>query len=114
MNPATLREQCVGVAVTVRLQLCSSNNYNRHSISALHSFMYAIHLKHGACYRRKTVILAGQDPKLRHVSAIEFQSRDTLKEQMDREHKSVSAEGCSKCVSKFKRYSFYVPLIGDI
>lgn len=47
MNPATLREQHVGVPVTVRLQLCSSNHYNRHGITALCSLMYAIYLKHG-------------------------------------------------------------------
>lgn len=72
MNPATLREQHVGVAVTVRLQLCSSSNYNGHSITALCRLMYAIYLKCGACSKRKTVSLTGRDRKLHHVSSFEF------------------------------------------
>lgn len=107
MNPATLREQYVGVAVTVRLQLCSSNNYNRHSISALRSFMYAIHLTHGACSRRKTVILAGRDPKLRHVSSIEFQSTDTQKNRWIENIRVCMLRGAlGVCQS--------APVIGDI
>lgn len=67
MNPATLREQYVGVAVTVRLQLCSSNNYNSRSITALCSGASAIHGEHNARYKGKSLILTGQDRKLHLV-----------------------------------------------
>lgn len=45
MNAATLREHSVGVAVTVRLQLCSSKHYGGHGVAALCSPPHAADLR---------------------------------------------------------------------
>lgn len=99
MNPATLREQYVGVPVTVRLQLCSSNHYNRHAINR--SLQPHVRDTSQARHVIREMPSSWQATSNSFITFRQLFSRDDPEEQVDAGNKSVCAlrrTVCAVCV----------------